>query len=265
MLLNIRHVSHYRYQSPVPYAVQRLRLRPPTLQGQTVKRWDIAIEGGTVEASYVDGFGNKSDLVQHDRNAQEIKITAFGAVEVEDRAGVVGMVYGYAPLWLFERETSLTIPGERIKALAADVSRGQERLALLHDLMGSIHKAVAYVPGTTDVATDAESALLAAKGVCQDHSHIFLSAARLLQVPTRYVSGYLLMDGVEDQTASHAWAEAHVDGLGWVGFDAANNVCPDDRYVRLATGLDYRDAAPISGIRMGDGSESLVVHLNVGQ
>lgn len=73
------------------------------------------------------------------------------------------------------------------------------------------------------------------------------------------------MEGVEEQTASHAWAEAHIDGLGWVGFDAANNICPNDRYVRIATGLDYRDAAPISGVRLGGTVESLAVHINVGQ
>ncbi len=121
------------------------------------------------------------------------------------------------------------------------------------------------MPGTTSVATNAESALEAGRGVCQDHSHIFLSAARLLKIPARYVSGYLLMEGIDEQTASHAWTEAHIDGLGWVGFDAANNVCPNDRYVRLATGLDYRDAAPISGVRLGGAVESLAVHINVGQ
>ncbi|MEN0099602.1 MAG: transglutaminase family protein [Brucella pseudogrignonensis] len=265
MLLNIRHVSHYRYENPVPYAVQRLRLRPPTLPGQLVKHWELKIEGGEPEVSYIDGFGNKTDLVQHARNINEIIITASGSVEVEDRVGVLGPVYGYAPLWLFERETPLTEPGERIRSLAGDLGKEQERLALLHELMNAVHTAVAYMPGTTSVATNAESALEAGKGVCQDHSHIFLSAARLLGIPARYISGYLLMEGMEEQTASHAWVEAHIDGLGWVGFDAANNVCPNDRYVRIATGLDYRDAAPISGVRLGGAVESLAVHINVGQ
>ncbi len=265
MQLNIRHVSHYVYEHPVPYAVQRLRLRPPTVPGQMVKHWELTIEGGEPEVSYIDGFGNKTDLVQHHRNISEIVITASGSVEVEDRVGVLGPVYGYAPLWLFERETELTLPGGGIRALAGDVSTGQERLALLHELMNRVHGSVAYVPGTTSVFTDAETALGAGKGVCQDHSHIFLSVARLLGIPARYVSGYLMMEGVEDQTASHAWAEAHIDGLGWVGFDAANNICPNDRYVRLATGLDYRDAAPISGVRLGGTAESLAVHINVGQ
>ncbi|GGA81556.1 transglutaminase [Nitratireductor aestuarii] len=265
MLLNIRHVSHYSYENPVPYAVQRLRLRPPTVPGQNVLEWDVAVEGGAPEVSYVDGFGNKTDLVQHHRHVTEIVITASGKVEVEDRAGVLGRVYGTAPLWVFERETELTMPGERLREIAAGLSGRTDRLSLLHDLMTTVHTAVQYIPGATNVSTDAETALAAGQGVCQDHSHVFLSVARLLGIPARYVSGYLSMEGVEDQTASHAWAEAHVDGLGWVGFDAANNICPNDRYVRLATGLDYRDAAPISGLRFGRTEENLAVLINVGQ
>jgi transglutaminase-like putative cysteine protease len=69
--------------------------------------------------------------------------------------------------------------------------------------------------------------------------------------PARYVSGYLMMNDRVHQDASHAWAEAHVDGVGWVGFDVSNGISPDARYVRVATGLDYREAAPISGLRFG--------------
>lgn len=264
-MLNIRHISHYRYENPVAYALQRLRLRPLSVPGQRVKNWELAIEGGETEVSYIDGFGNRTDLVQHIRNADEIVITASGSVEVDDRAGVLGPVYGTAPLWLFERETSLTTPGEHIRALAATLASYHEPLERLHALMNAVHAAVTYTPGITDVSTDAESALVAGHGVCQDHTHIFVSAARLLDIPARYVSGYLMMEGTIDQTASHAWAEAHVKELGWVGFDAANNICPNENYVRIATGLDYRDCAPISGVRLSETSESLVVAINVGQ
>jgi transglutaminase-like putative cysteine protease len=90
-----------------------------------------------------------------------------------------------------------------------------------------------------------------------------ISVARLLGIPARYVSGYLLMEGVAEQTATHAWAEVHLPGLGWVGFDAANNICPDERYVRIATGLCYRDAAPVSGMRIGWAGENLHVAVTV--
>ncbi|CAN0590340.1 unnamed protein product, partial [Ectocarpus sp. 12 AP-2014] len=101
--------------------------------------------------------------------------------------------------------------------------------------------------------------------VGQDHAHIFVTAARHMGYPARYVSGYLMMDEQVEQNASHAWAEAYVDGLGWVGFDVSNGQCPDARYVRVATGLDYSQAAPISGMRFGDGLESMRVSLMVEQ
>ena len=84
-------------------------------------------------------------------------------------------------------------------------------------------------------------------------------------MPARYVSGYLMMDDRVAQDATHAWAEAHVDGLGWVGFDVSNGISPDRRYVRVATGLDYTEAAPVRGRRMGPGGETLSVAVEVAQ
>ena len=135
----------------------------------------------------------------------------------------------------------------------------------MHDLMGTVHTSVAYRPGETGTETTAEQALEAGHGVCQDHAHIFIAAARLLDIPARYVSGYLLIDGVTDQSASHAWVEAHVEGLGWVGFDVSNGISPDNRYIRVATGFDYQDAAPITGLSYGARDESMVVSLRVEQ
>jgi transglutaminase-like putative cysteine protease len=122
---------------------------------------------------------------------------------------------------------------------------------------------VEYETGVTDSLTKAEEALGAGHGVCQDHAHIFISACRVGGVPARYVTGYLLTDGVSDEEAHHAWAEAWVEGLGWVGFDVANNVCPTDRYVRLAAALDASYAAPIRGSRRGGGEERLEVEVRV--
>lgn len=263
MRIAIRHTSHYQYDQPVPYALQRLRLRPQSCPGQTVIDWQVTVDGVEPNVSYVDGLGNRVDFVRHERNKREIVIVAAGTVDTEDRAGIFGAVDGVAPSWVFERETPLTLAGERVKALAADLRSEDAQIQSLHALMGTIHDRIAYQPGTTEVSTDAETALLNRQGVCQDHAHVFIAVARALHVPARYVSGYLLMDGVATQTASHAWAEAYLDGLGWVGFDAANNTCPDERYVRIATGLDYRDAMPVSGIRTGQGAETLTVEISV--
>ena len=94
--------------------------------------------------------------------------------------------------------------------------------------------------------TSAAEALKAGRGVCQDHAHVFISAARLMGVPARYVNGYFVTGGESASEAQHAWAEACIDGLGWLGFDPANQVCPTERYVRLACGLDAASAAPIT-------------------
>lgn len=261
MRLKISHATEYHYTDPVHYCLQRLRLTPKSQPGQTVHGWKTTVQGARLEAGYSDHFGNHVDLVSTDAEQVTIRILAEGEVETEDRAGVFGPHQGFVPLWLFLRETPLTRPGKLIRELAKTVT-GDNELARMHALMGAIHEAVAYRPGETAADTTAEQALEKRQGVCQDHAHIFLSAARLLGLPARYVSGYLLMEEPE-QTASHAWAEVHLQGLGWVGFDAANNICPDARYVRLSTGLDYRDAAPVSGMVLGKAGETMSVSITV--
>ncbi len=262
MRLKITHTTEYLYDEPVAYALQRLRLRPQSGSTQTVLNWTLAVEGATIEAGYADQFGNLADLVSIEGGERTIRITASGEVDTRDKAGVVGPHLGFVPLWLFLRETPRTEIGSHVKALADSV-KGDSELAQMHALMEAIHEAVAYQPGTTDAETTAEQALEAKAGVCQDHAHVFIASARHLKLPARYVSGYLLMEGQTEQVATHAWAEVHVPGLGWVGFDAANKICPDERYVRIATGLCYRDAAPVSGMRIGTAGENLTVSLSV--
>ena len=122
-----------------------------------------------------------------------------------------------------------------------------------------------YEIGKTNIDTTAEEALTLGAGVCQDHANIFISAARQAGLAARYVSGYLMMNDRVDQDATHAWAEVHVDDLGWVGFDVSNGVSPDARYVRIAVGRDARDAAPVTGMRLGPSSEEMIVTLQVQQ
>ncbi|MFB2550547.1 transglutaminase family protein [Ensifer soli] len=262
MRLKISHTTEYVYSEPVAYSLQRLRLHPKTEPGQTVLNWQTTVEGARAELSYSDHFGNRIDLVSINGDQTVIRITAAGEVETRDLAGVFGADTSYVPLWLYKRDTALTKPGKLTRELIRSVT-GDSDLATMHALMAAIHKAVAYRPGETRTDTTAEQALEQKSGVCQDHAHIMITAARLLGHPARYVSGYLMMDDVAEQTASHAWAEVHLAGLGWVGFDAVNEICPDERYVRLATGLDYRDAAPISGLVHGAAHETLSVSLTV--
>lgn len=261
MRLKISHTTEYHYDDPVQYSLQRLRLTPKNQPGQTVHAWKTAVQGAHIEAGYTDHFGNHVDLVSTNAEQVTIRIVAEGEVETEDRAGVFGPHQGFVPLWLYLRETPLTKPGKLVRELAK-APTGDNELARMHALMAVIHETVAYKPGETASDTTAEQALEKKQGVCQDHAHIFVAAARHLGLPARYVSGYLLLDEAE-QTASHAWAEVHLQGLGWVGFDAANKICPDARYVRLSTGLDYKDAAPVSGMVTGKAAETMKVSISV--
>ena len=264
MRLSITHKTQYEYDVPVDYALQQVRLTPANNRQQTVRSWNIEVDGGKTELSFNDQYNNHTQLVSIEPGSKLISLTASGEVETTDSTGILGPVYGYAPLWHFINPSELTSPGKGIVRLSKTVNP-DDLLTSLHELSAQIAGEVAYSPGQTYAATSAEEALQGGHGVCQDHAQIFIAAARSAGVPARYVSGYLMMNDRVDQDATHAWAEAHVDGLGWVGFDISNGISPDERYVRIATGLDSREAAPISGMRLGAASESMIVSLQVQQ
>jgi len=266
MRLSIRHTSHYRFTEPVAHGLQRLRLTPKETQGQLILDWSMTYEGAQLELEYDDQNFNRCTLVSVLPGTQEVIVHCEGLVETSDIAGVIGWHSGHLPLWAFLGQTDRTRPGPKMRSLAASVRRPDgDTLAMLHDLSAAIIGEVRYETGATHVHTAAEEAVAEGQGVCQDHAHIFIGAARLLDVPARYVSGYLMMDDRIEQEATHAWAEAHVDGLGWVGFDISNGISPDTRYVRVATGRDYGEAAPITGISFGAAEEELRVALTVEQ
>ena len=266
MRLAIRHTTRYRFTGPVSCGVQRLRLTPKATQGQTILEWTMEFEGAHAEFDYDDQNWNRVTFVSVEEGAHEVVVTCRGTVATEDKAGVIGRHAGYLPLWAFLGQTELTRAGPRIgQLLAALKPEGDGLLPKLHSLSAAIRERVAYDTGHTQVDTTAEEAMAAGHGVCQDHAHIFIAAARALDVPARYVSGYLMMNDRIQQEATHAWAEAWVEGLGWVGFDVSNGISPDPRYVRVATGRDYRDAAPVTGISFGGVTEHLSVDLAVEQ
>lgn len=264
MLLRISHTTEYRYAEPVGYALQRLRLTPRGNQMQKVHSWQTEVQGAAIEARYDDQYENIVELVSVSNQSRLICVTASGVVETFDKAGVYGVHRAYMPLWVYQRETALSKAGKAVRDLARDLE-ANEPLEQMHELKSAIFGAMRFDPGSTHSETPAETALTARHGVCQDYAHVFVAAARYLGFPARYVSGYLLMEDRTEQVASHAWAEAHVEGLGWVGFDPANDMSPDERYVRVACGLDYRDAAPVSGIRAGLSKEALAVSITVEQ
>jgi transglutaminase-like putative cysteine protease len=264
MRLRIEHETRYAYTAPARYTIQTLRLTPRDHDGQRILSWLITTDPESPLPSFTDAFGNLTQTLVIDQSHDATTIRVTGEVETTDTVGVVQGAYESIAPVAYLRETPMTRRDAALKALA-ESAEGDDVVARLHDLMRRISEAVVYRTGETEVTTTAAEALSRGTGVCQDHAHVFIACARHLGIPARYVSGYLWSPGADDQThaASHAWAEARVDGLGWVGFDPANVKCPTDHYVRVAVGLDYLGTAPVRGVRRGGGEEHLDVAVRV--
>ena len=265
MLLNVDYRTHYRFTAPQERVLQLLRVTPPSSDGQAVLEWSIETDCDSVIRSMTDGYGNPAAMLYVSGPLSEMTIAVSGLVQTEDTAGIVSGAPEPLPPTVFLRETKLT----HANAAMVDFTHGLERmdegrLDTLHLLNRTLNERFEFHTGTTEVTTDAASAFDANSGVCQDYAHVFCSVARLMGVPARYVSGHLFRrDGEDHQPAAHAWAEAWVDGHGWIAFDPANGICADDAYVRVAVGLDYSDAAPTAGSRKGAGEEALEVEVVV--
>jgi transglutaminase-like putative cysteine protease len=263
MRLHVLHRTIYRYSAPINYAIQTLRLEPRPYEGLTVLNWRVEGAGRRVLPSFVDGLGNIVHCHSIDGPHREGSIIVEGEVETRRGDGVVVGAPEPLPPVFFLRPTPLTRADAAIAAIAG-AATGDNTIERLHWLMKAVRDRLDYRPGETDSQTSAADALAHGSGVCQDHAHLFIAAARAAGIPARYASGYLWTGRDEGENgASHAWAEAHVAGLGWLGFDAANRVCPTEHYIRVAVGLDYWAAAPVRGLRRGLADENLSVSVQV--
>jgi transglutaminase-like putative cysteine protease len=263
MRMSIRHLTRYRYEPDAASAALRLRLWPPATAGQRPVEWAVTVNGAAVEPMLMDAHGDRVGLWQAHTAVDGIEIVAEGAVETADLAGVLKELPQRARPGLFLRATPLTESSGPVRELAAGIGEG-DALARCHALSEAVHEAVDYRPGVSDVTTTAAEALALGAGVCQDQAHVFIAAARSLEIPARYIVGYLHdpdRDGPAEET--HAWAEAFVPGLGWIGFDITNQICPTDFYVRLCCGLDAADAAPVRGTIRGGAEEEMEVEIAV--
>lgn len=258
MQLSIRHRTVYRYAPATPAVTMRLKLFPGGYEAQTVTRWAVSVNGATVKGELRDSWGDAVATLFLRGGLETLEIIAEGVVETVDLAGLLrGWREPMRP-GVCLRETPHTKPDAAIRALAAEGAHGETPLARAHGLMGAVGEAIAYTPGATGAATTAAAALAAGKGVCQDHAHVLIAAARSLGWPARYVTGYFLPgEGEIPDAATHAWAEIWIAGLGWVGFDASTGLCPTDAYVRLCAGLDAADAAPLRGHAAGVSAETM--------
>ncbi len=264
MKLNILHQTRYRYAEAASLIVQALRMWPVESAGQHCQSWRVEVDGSLLQPTCVDGFGNRVATHSVDRMVDTVLISVRGVIETRDCQGVhVDPNPGLPPAF-YVASTELTAVNAQISELARVASGPGGALERMHLLSNAVRDRIEYRTEQTGVETTAAEALVLGAGVCQDHAQVMISAARSLGFAARYVSGYLCPAG-EEAAASHAWAEVHVEDLGWVGFDPANRQCPNERYVRIACGRDYRDAAPVRGVRIGGLAETLEVQVQIAE
>lgn len=270
MDLTIEHHTSYRYSDAVNYTIQQLRLTPQDGFGQLVKHWEIRVNGHLHR--FDDAYGNAAHTLVLDHPHQSIQIVATGQV-------VTGLEYAAhdsaLPLAVYLRSTPLTEAQDELEKFAlryapqlasVDPAQLDEGLDAMVD---AIVERVPYARGDTAVDTTASEAFRLGRGVCQDHAHILIACCRRLGLPARYVSGYLFTDDGH-LMESHAWADVWLTPGGWRSLDVSNRCRAlgpqaSGRHVRLAVGLDYRDACPVSGMRVGGGLETMGAKVSISQ
>lgn len=268
MRLSVHHITRFEFDRPSGHSIHDVRLTPKPATGQRIVEWRI------------DGPGKRSDWVDGHGNA----VTSFSVAQRHDAVEIaVAGLYEYsgadqwlrhaeaptlpAPFWL--RNAGLATHDASfdplIEGLAERAADPLRSVVALHELMDRVARRIVYKVGVSTVDTTAADALGRGAGVAQDAAHVFIAGCRRLGVPARYVSGYLRNDDRDLHVGrtSHSWAEAWVPGLLWVGFDPANGISPRGDSLKVAVGLDYRDAAPVSGRRTGFGDARMTVDTDV--
>jgi transglutaminase-like putative cysteine protease len=272
----VRHLTKFVYDRAVGESATEVRMHPRSDSNQRCLSFSLSVSPRCRVFTYRDHLGNN---VHHfdipGRHGQLIVIAesvvehqplgAIPAALAPDAWQELDALVAGGDYWEMLLPSEFARPTPALLDLAAqlEVTRRDDPLALLYELNQRLYDHFSYVKQSTRVDSPIEEALLARSGVCQDFAHIMIALVRHIGIPCRYVSGYLY-HGREDHDrstsdATHAWVEAFLPELGWVGFDPTNALIARDRHIRTALGRDYADVPPTRGLFRGrTGSELLV-------
>ena len=263
MHLKIHHRTEYRYETPVRYSIQELRLTPPTVVGQEIHKWKVSTP--IKSTSSTDTFGNICNVFVQESPYTSMMIEAEGEVHTQDAFEFIDDAKAVSPYYLLQ-QTHLTEPTEEmLKYFSASLPKENSVDEVLK-LAGVIQKTIEYSPGQTNFASTAAQSFAMKSGVCQDHAHIMLGLCRASNIPARYVSGYFFAEE-SPNLASHAWIDfcSDIDKGIWTSVDITHACLIDARHIRLAIGRDYYSAAPVKGVRSGGGGEKLSASISIQQ
>jgi transglutaminase-like putative cysteine protease len=280
MFYSIRHLTRFDYKSSVSESLMELRMHPRTEGGQRCLSFRLSVDPRTRIYEYRDYLGNMVHHFDVPGRHRELKIVAEALVEIEPAPELLERLEASAwdevdrqaaagDYWEMLMPSQFAQPTEALLSLIGPlrVQRHDDPLSFLRDLNSAIYNWFEYVPKATRVDSPIDHAIEARKGVCQDFAHIMTALVRKVKIPCRYVSGYLYGRSENHdrspEGASHAWVEALLPGLGWVGFDPTNNLIAGERHIRTAIGRDYADVPPTKGIFKGKSESQLTVSVRV--
>jgi transglutaminase-like putative cysteine protease len=281
MFYSIRHVTRFRYSTPIRESVMELRMQPRSEGPQALRSFQINTNPRAQLYAYTDHFGNAVYHFNVLRSHDELRIEAQAVVEIArtpplpDAADMLEWDR-YNPYNLTADHFDLLEPSKFAAVSPALIAFMREKdleapaadpLTALKHLNTAIHDAFDYESGITQVHSPIDHALEEKRGVCQDFAHIMIAAARRWGIPARYVSGYLhTRPQAHDRSgadATHAWVECYLPSLGWVGFDPTNDVLTGERHIRAAVGRDYADVPPARGTYKGGAESELAIAVSV--
>ncbi|MBW7884850.1 MAG: transglutaminase family protein [Caldilineaceae bacterium] len=275
----IRHVTRFQYTAPIAESITEVRMHPRQTLYQQCDAFQLQVRPQAAVFTYEDHLHNVVHHFSQPAVHQQLAIIAQAEVQVSPRPALppllpdtawsqIDAVAATGEHWDMLAPSEFTTRTERLDALAQelDVRRRDDPLRLLLELNHSIHRTFAYDAASTRVDSPIDEALAHRRGVCQDFAHIMIALVRnYLAIPCRYVSGYLYhrRDDRSADGASHAWLDAWLPEIGWVGFDPTNNVLVGERHIEVAVGRDYHDVPPTRGVFKGLAGSELTVSVRV--
>lgn len=281
MYYTVRHLTKFVYSNDISESIMETRMHPRSDEFQRCLAFQLSVSPRCRVFSYRDHLANHVHHFDIPGQHEQLVIVAESLVEMEDPVVVPDALTPDAwteldslvrdgDYWEFLFPSEFTAPTPRLLALAdeLDMVRRDDPLRLLHELSERLYRHFEYVPQSTEADSLIDVALEQRTGVCQDFAHIMLALIRTrLRIPCRYVSGYLHHNTQDKDrsvsSATHAWIEALLPQLGWVGFDPTNWLIAGDRHIRTAIGRDYSDVPPTHGIFRGRATTDLTVAVRV--
>ena len=280
MYYSIRHLTKFLYSDPVSESMMETRMHPRSDHNQRCLTFHLSVSPRCRVFSYRDHLANHVHHFDIPGPHRQLVIVAESLVDVQpfaavpaflapDAWGELDAMVGQGDYQEMLFASAFTEPTAALEELAGrlEVERKDDPLLCLHQLSRQIYEYFEYVPKSTEVDSPIDVALGSRKGVCQDFAHVMIALVReKLRIPCRYVSGYLHHSNGDDRSseaATHAWVEALLPELGWVGFDPTNLLVAGDRHIRTAIGRDYADVPPTHGIFRGRAKSQLTVAVRV--